>query len=64
MISAAQKPISARQFVAYPEFSPDFPLCSRIETLISQICASGLYPVPGEVHGIIQIPAREILELW
>ena len=41
-LSAARKPISARQFAACPEFSPgflpflsDFPLCSRIETLIS-----------------------------
>jgi hypothetical protein len=41
-LSAARKPISARQYAACPEFSPDFlpflpdfPLCCRIETLIS-----------------------------
>jgi hypothetical protein len=43
-LSADRKPISARQFAACPEFSPeflpclsDFPLCSRIEMLIRTV---------------------------
>ena len=47
-LSAAQKPISARQFAACPEFSPNFlaflpplSLCSQIETLVRLFLRTG-----------------------